>query len=171
MTEPKRLFTIGHSNQTLEQFLDLLTGAGVAAIADVRSQPMSRFAPQFNKDALSLALKARGISYLYLGRELGGRPKDAALTADGKPDYAERARAPAFLTGIAECLRASAERPTALMCAERDPAHCHRFHLIARHLTAQGVEVAHILGDGRLETQAEVEARLAGDTRQGDLFG
>jgi uncharacterized protein (DUF488 family) len=171
MTEPARLFTIGHSNQTLERFLDLLAAAGVTAIADVRSAPMSRFAPQFNKDTLGAALKARGLSYLYLGRELGGRPKDAALMAGEKPDYAKMARAPAFQAGIEDLLRASAERPTALMCAERDPAHCHRFHLIARHLAARGVEVAHILGDGCLETQAEVETRLAGDTRQGDLFG
>ena len=68
------IFTIGHSNHSLEDFLALLSKHRVTAVADVRSAPWSRFNAHFNRNALSAALKARGIHYVYLGRELGGRP-------------------------------------------------------------------------------------------------
>ena len=165
------LFTIGHSNHPPARFLELLARAEVTAVADVRSQPMSRWAPQYNKDALMSTLEACGIAYFYMGRELGGRPKEAALRTGAKPDYGKMAKAPAFRDAIARLKEECAKGKVALMCAEQDPANCHRFLLIARELAAQGVQIAHILPSGEIETQAETEQRLRGVTAQADLFG
>jgi uncharacterized protein (DUF488 family) len=165
------LFTIGHSNHSIARFLEMLAGAGVTAVADVRSQPVSRWAPQFNKEALMTTLEGCGLSYLFMGRELGGRPKEPALLTGGKPDYAKMARAPAFRDGLAELLKESARHRVAVMCAERDPVNCHRFLLIARHLAARGVAVSHILADGEIEQHSDTEHRMIGLKPQADLFG
>jgi uncharacterized protein (DUF488 family) len=165
-----RLLTIGHSNHALPRFLALLKGAGVTAVADVRSHPSSRFARQFNRRALADALAAEGIAYVYLGAELGGRPEEPALRRDGKPDYAAMAQTESFARGIARLLDGAARHRIALMCAERDPLDCHRFRLLARALAARGEEVAHILADGTIESQDAAEARAnPPDTK--DLFG
>ena len=165
------LYTIGHSNHPPTRFLELLARAEVTAVADVRSQPVSRWAPQYNKDALMSTLEACGIAYFYMGRELGGRPKEPGLRKGAKPDYAKMAKTAAFRDAIARLKEECTKGKLALMCAEQDPANCHRFHLIARELAAQGVEIAHILPNGEIETQAETEQRLRGVTAQADLFG
>lgn len=164
-----RILTIGHSNHALAQFLALLEGAGVAAIADVRSRPVSRWVPHFNRGALQAGLAERGISYLFLGRELGGRPDDPTLLKDGKPDYSAMARTPGFATGLARVIEASTTEMVALLCAERDPIDCHRFLLVGRELAARQVHVAHILASGGLESHADTERRARNNTPD-DLF-
>jgi uncharacterized protein (DUF488 family) len=165
------IYTIGHSNHPVTRFVDLLTAAEIGAVVDARSQPVSRWAPQYNMDALMSTLEALGIGYFFMGRQLGGRPKDAALLKNGKPDYARMAKSAPFQDGIAQLLKEGARQRVAVMCAERDPADCHRFLLIGRHLTAQGVPVRHILVNGGIETQSETEQRLLGVKRTEDLFG
>ena len=86
------VLTIGHSNHSLERFLALLQGAGVEMVADVRTTPASRRFPHFNKEALATALHAAGLSYLWLGRELGGRPADPTLFTDGTADFERMAK-------------------------------------------------------------------------------
>jgi uncharacterized protein (DUF488 family) len=169
MTEP-HILTIGHSNHALAKFLALIEVARVSRIADVRSRPVSRFVPHFNRKPLEMALAEHGISYLFLGRELGGRPEDPALVKNGKPDYALMARTPAFAEGLARVIEASANEKVALLCAERDPIDCHRFHLIARALAARQIGVAHILATGEIEPHAMTERR-ARNNAPDDLFG
>src|SRR5665213_1672795 len=70
-----RVLTIGHSNHTVEHFVSLLKAHSVQVVVDERSQPYSKYATQFDQEALKPALLSAGIRYLYLGRELGGRPK------------------------------------------------------------------------------------------------
>ena len=168
------IFTIGHSNHSLEDFLALLSRHRVTAVADVRSAPWSRFNSHFNRNALSAALKVQGIRYVYLGRELGGRPDDPALYDDGGHVRYERvARTRDFQAGVARVVRGAANHRIALMCAEKEPLHCHRTHLVARALHAEGVEVAHVLADGGLEHHARTMNRLtanAGGKPDGDLF-
>jgi uncharacterized protein (DUF488 family) len=164
-----RILTIGHSSHAFARFLELIQAAGVTAVADVRSRPVSRWVPHFNRQALQAALAEHGIGYLFLGRELGGRPDDPALMKGSKPDYAAMAHAPVFADGIARVIEASTTDRVALLCAERDPIDCHRFVLIARALAARGVDVAHILANGAIETQPETERR-AGTNPAGDLF-
>jgi uncharacterized protein (DUF488 family) len=169
MTEPN-ILTIGHSNHGLAKLLALIEGARISLIADVRSRPVSRFVPHFNRKPLEAALAEHGISYLFLGRELGGRPDDPALVRNGKPDYTLMARTPAFAEGLARVIEASAKEKVALLCAERDPLDCHRFHLIARELNARQIGVAHILSTGEIEPHADTERR-AHTIAPDDLFG
>ena len=172
MTAPQVL-TIGHSNHSLEAFLELLANHGVTAVADVRSAPFSRFCPQFNRDALSAALKDRGIRYTCLGRELGGRSADPACYRDGQIRYELLARTSLFRDGLAQIVDGAARHRTALMCAEKEPLDCHRTLLVARALAASGIAVAHILADGELEPHEKTLDRLLAQfdlSPTGDLF-
>lgn len=169
MTEPL-ILTVGHSNHPMDTFMALIERAQVSAIADVRSKPVSRFVPHFNRARLEAALAERSILYLSLGRELGGRPDDPKLWQNGKPDYAAMARTPAFLSGLNRVVEASAKDRVALLCAERDPIDCHRFRLIGRELMARRIAVAHILPTGEIESHADTEGR-ARQNAPDDLFG
>ena len=167
------IFTIGHSNHSLEDFLALLAGHGVAVVADVRSAPYSRFNPQFNRDAFVAALKARGIDYLYLGRALGGRPDDPACYEGGRVRYEIVARTSGFREGIARVVDEAATGRIALMCAEKEPLDCHRTLLVARALDDEGMAVAHILATGDLDLHAKAMDRLMARfdlDPAGDLF-
>lgn len=154
------VFTIGHSTHSIEAFVALLKQQGVTALADVRSAPFSRFNPQFNKDALARELKARGIKYVFLGRELGARSDDRSCYENGRVQYGRLARTDRFRQGLERVRRGAEEHRIALMCAEKEPLECHRTLLVARALDEQGVEVMHILGDGRLESHADAMERL-----------
>jgi uncharacterized protein (DUF488 family) len=154
------IYTIGHSNHSLRRFIDLLRGAGITAIADVRSTPYSRRHPQFNKEPLARALKDVGVAYVALGRQLGGHPQDPSHWIGPRPDYARMAQAPAFCEGLGRVLEGAKAYTVALMCAEREPLECHRCVLIARALAARGIEVRHVLADGVIEPQSATEERL-----------
>jgi len=155
---PRPLLTIGHSNHPTGHFLALLARHGVETVADVRSRPYSRFVPQYRKRTLAGILADAGIGYLFLGEELGGKPRRGDLAA--APDYAARIREPAFQDGIAQLLAAVQEARVALLCRERDPLECHRLHLICRHLAPERLDIRHILPDGRVEPQSATERRL-----------
>ena len=154
------ILTIGHSNHPLDLFLRLLSGHGVAVLADVRSAPYSRFNPQFSREPLATALDRHGIEYRYFGRELGGRPRDPACYEGGRVCYDRVAETASFREGVARVVDLAAQHRVALMCAEREPLDCHRTLLVAPALDSQGVEVQHILADGTLERQADAMSRL-----------
>jgi uncharacterized protein (DUF488 family) len=154
------ILTIGHSRHSLERFLSLLDAAQVTAVADVRSAPASRFSPQFNKNALAASLAQRGIAYLFLGKELGGRPERPELYTQGRADYEKMAAAAEFRAGLAQLLDAAERHRVAAMCAEADPLDCHRCLLVGRVLAEAGRDVAHILASGEIASQAEIEDRL-----------
>lgn len=166
-----KVFSIGHSNHPIEAFIALLRKAGIERIADVRSIPHSRFCPQFRREPLAAALSSAGIGYAWHGAALGGRPRGPSPARGGKPDYAAMSKRPEFRAELEKVLADAATRPTALMCAERDPLDCHRFHLIAVPLAGLGAAIVHVLADGSLETQASAEARLRRRKPQGNLFG
>ena len=166
-----QVLTVGHSNHAPEDFLALLAQHGVTALGDVRSAPWSRFNPHFNRKALSASLSAAGIAYVWLGRELGGRPDNPACYEDGDLRYDRLARTALYRQGIARVLRGAAEHRLALMCAEKDPLHCHRALLVSRSLEDEGLEIAHILADGSLEPHDSVMDRLLAARRpEDDLF-
>lgn len=156
------VLTVGHSNHPIDRFFDLVAGHGVNALVDVRTSPFSRFAPQFNKEALAASARERGLAYVFLGRELGGRPSDPRLVdANGVADYAGMARTAEFADGIARVMQGLGKGyRIALTCSERCPTECHRCLLVARRIGAEGVRTAHILFDGRREEQVETEARI-----------
>jgi uncharacterized protein (DUF488 family) len=151
-------FTIGHSNHTLEHFLELLEGQRIDVVVDVRSTPASAYSPQFSGDNLARSIRTSGRRYLFLGAELGGRPADPTLyDAEGHVRYDLLSRSPAFLEGIERLVRGVEAYRIAIMCGEEDPTSCHRRRLIGRVLGERRIEVVHIRGDGRIQTEAEIE--------------
>lgn len=169
---PQVIYTVGHSNLSIEQFLRLLAQHRIEVVIDVRSAPYSRYTPHFNHDALAATLAQEGIEHRYAGEYLGGRPKDPTCykngqVPDGKADYlklvdyAVVAQRPWYRKGLARLLEIAVAKNTALLCSEEDPHQCHRHHLIAQTLLEQGISVQHIRGDGRLE-----QARLLAEERE-----
>ncbi len=156
-----RLFTVGHSNQTLSQLIAQLQSQGVNAVADVRSMPLSRRLPQFNRPELEVVLPRHGLTYVFLGEELGAR-RDEPEAYDGLQAAYERvAQLPAFQRGLERVITGVTKGLTlSLLCAERDPLTCHRAVLVSRHLSNRGLDVQHIHGDGNLESHVALELRM-----------
>jgi uncharacterized protein (DUF488 family) len=166
------VLTVGHSTHSWERFATLLRKSNVTAVADVRTSPYSRHQPQFNRDHLSEGLRLDGISYVFLGKELGGRPSERRLYCEGVADYEKMAQTTEFGKGIDRIVEGSKKHRIALMCSERDPLDCHRCLLVSRALAKRGVRVSHILGAGDVVSHAEIENRLlklSGGTTD-DLF-
>ncbi len=162
MVEPKCniLYTIGHSNHTIEDFIALLKRYGVTCIADVRSAPYSRYCPQFNKGALAASLQAAGITYMFLGKELGARPDDLSCYEGVCVNFQHIAKREEFKRGLERLLAGTSRYRIALMCAEKDPLQCHRTILVARHIKRHNLCIKHILADGNIEDHIEAEHRL-----------
>jgi len=153
------VFTIGYATHTLAEFVSLLKRHGVNAVADVRSQPYGRVL-EFGREALALAMKTRGIEYVFLGRELGARRDEMECYVNGQAVYKRVAELPVFQEGLACLARNAAKYNIAVMCAEKDPIDCHRTVLICRHLRKLGFSIQHILADGSLEEHESTEKRL-----------
>ncbi len=169
----EHVYTIGHSTHSTEKLIQLLASHGVTALADVRSQPYSRINPHFNRESLRTEMKTAGISYVFLGRELGARPEDRACYIDGQVQYDVLARTALFQEGLTRIAQGISSHRVALMCAEKDPLMCHRTILVCRHLAAvRGVTARHILEDGRLESHEDAVTRLLAelDIPERDLF-
>ena len=154
------VYTIGHSTHSAEAFLALLRQHGVEALADVRSSPFSRFNPQFNREALEQFLKANGVRYVFLGKELGARSDDRSCYDHGRVQYSRLAQTALFQSGIGRVLKGAAKYRVTLMCAEKEPLECHRTLLVAKALAARGQRVLHIHADGHLETHEAAIERL-----------
>jgi uncharacterized protein (DUF488 family) len=143
------IYTVGHSNITVEWFVDLLRFQVIQMLVDTRSQPYSRYVPQFNRESLKTSLQYAGIAYLYLGDKLGGRPRNARYyRPEGTVDYDQLAEAPFYREGIERLKREAKGRCLAIMCSEADYRNCHRHNLITRSLVNEGVEVHHIVHSG-----------------------
>jgi len=156
----KELYTIGHSNHQIEKFIDLLKRHAISVVCDVRSQPYSRHNPQFNRETIQQRLKDQNISYVFLGAELGARSSDTSCTGSGKVQFNCLSQTSKFRDGIKRVNTGMDSYRVALMCAEKDPLLCHRTMLICRSLRNEGMFIKHILADGSVETNAEMEKRL-----------
>ena len=155
------LFTLGHSNQEMSDFLGTLLRHEIKVVCDVRSRPGSFRFPQFNREPLEARLTAAKIRYEFCGEQLGGRPLDPQFyLANGLVDYSKRRRAPTFIEAVDKAIALARERKTAILCAEEDPLHCHRFLLICPALVARGVAPVHLRRGGAAETQRDAEDRL-----------
>jgi uncharacterized protein (DUF488 family) len=155
-----RLYTIGHSNHDIDKFIALLKQHGVTALADVRSTPYSRYMPHFCQKPLKAALNKAGISYVFLGQELGARPDDQSCYVNGKALYERIAATEAFSSGIDRVMKGTRKFDIALMCAEKDPVTCHRAILVCQHLREQPLTINHILSNGELESHQHLEERM-----------
>jgi uncharacterized protein (DUF488 family) len=148
---PLQVFTVGHSNRSLDAFIAILKAHGIERLADVRTIPRSRHNPQFNAEALEGSLREVGISYTRLPR-LGGlrRPRkdsrNLAWRNDSFRGYADYMETADFETGLEELLALARKRRTAIMCAEALYYRCHR-SLISDALVSRGVETVHLMSD------------------------
>ena len=157
-SESPVIYSIGHSDHELEALIALLHRHGITTVVDVRSQPYSRWVPQFNRETLARDVEKAGMTYVFMGDTLGGRPSDPSLydsdEAEGRPDYERVATTPTFQTGLERLLEMACAGTVAMMCSEGDHRRCHRNLLITPNLLSREARVLHIRPDG--ET---VEAR------------
>lgn len=156
------LFTIGHTNHSHEEFLELLQANKITYLLDVRSTPFSQFTSQFNKDVIAAFLKKNSVNYSHMGKFFGARPMDKSLyTEQGYLDF-EKARASENFQKGLENVTLGLDKGfnIALMCTEKDPFDCHRAIMVARGFELKGIDVSHILPDGKIITQAELNNRL-----------
>jgi len=163
-----RVFTIGHSTRSWEDFLSLLREARVSTVVDVRRFPASRRYPHFGGPALARALAEAGIGYVH-ELDLGGRrgPREGspnvAWHVAAFRGYADHMSSDAFQAALARLRTLAAGERPAILCAEAVPWRCHR-QLIADALVAAGTPVTHVLGRGQLRPHelnpaAQVDAR------------
>lgn len=146
------LHTIGHGRRTLDDFLALLKRHDISAIADVRTTPVSRWAPWFNRAQLGQLLDDAGITYVFLGKELGGRPDDDSLyTIDGHVKYRAMSSTPMFISGFDRLVAGAEKYRLAVMCSESDHHDCHRNLLIGRVAANHEIAVLHITKSGEIE--------------------
>lgn len=157
------IYTIGYATKNITEFLSQLKRHNITAVADVRSVPFSKIFIDYHQHNIQLHLAEAGIRYAYLGEELGPRSKDDDHYDKRQINFSKLSKSQLFAKGL-QRLSKSYDKgfKVALMCAEKDPANCHRSLLIAYHM--QSVEsqwdVNHINHDGEIEKQEELETRL-----------
>jgi uncharacterized protein (DUF488 family) len=163
------IFSIGHGARDIETFLELLEGAGIRRLVDVRTAPGSRKHPHFGRDALAASVEARGIRYEWRGKALGGfrraspESRHVALRSAGFRGYADHMETDEFRAAIDHLIETSREVPTAIMCAESLWWRCHR-RMLSDGLTARGCDVLHIMERGKLHPHRLTNAaRIEGD--------
>lgn len=156
------LYTIGHTNHPLGYFLELLQKYNINYLLDVRSTPFSQYTSQFNKDCISEFLQSNGIRYCHMGKFFGARPLDKNLyTKENYLDFEVMRSSVLFQKGMDNVIKGlSAGNNVVLMCTEKDPIDCHRAILVARGFSLHGIDVNHILPDGTLQSQGELDERL-----------
>ena len=172
MNKETTIYTVGHSTHPIERFVELLQTAGITAIADVRSQPFSKYNPQFNRDALAEVLRNNNIAYVFVGKELGARSDDPTCYVQGQVQYGRLAKTAVFKAGLNRVMTGAQKYKIALMCAEKEPLECHRTLLVGRALYDQGTNVVHIHANGSIEPYNDAMIRLFGITGvpREDLF-
>lgn len=156
------VYTIGYAHHTQESFLKLLKQYNIQCVIDVRTMAYSKFHPQFNKEPLKYFLNSHGIFYKQMKEAFGiVRPESTLLNEEGYLDFNKVALLPEFKKGIEHMLRGVKQGyQIAFMCAEKAPCDCHRSTLVGRHMQERGCKVYHILSDGTIETQKELEREL-----------
>jgi uncharacterized protein (DUF488 family) len=154
------LYTIGYSSFTEVNFLHIIRQYHISAVADVRSQPFSKFKPEFNGEIIKSFLRENGIYYVFLGNECGARISAPECYINGKADYGLISNHPIFHSGLKRIVNGLSKHNIVLMCAEKDPIMCHRTILICKNLKNDIKNIEHILHNGDVETQSHIETRL-----------
>ena len=165
------VFTVGHSNRSEIDLIELLRRHEINTVVDVRSTPYSEWSPQFNRKAIAATLKGHDIAYSYLGDELGVRSDDpSCYDEENRVVYARLAATEQFRRGLRRVVKGAQQRKLALMCSEQDPIDCHRSIMLAFALDRLGIGSSHILhSDDKLETQKDLEERVLKLRNSGQL--
>ncbi len=163
------IYTIGYGNRSLEEFIEVIKQHGIEYLIDVRSVPFSRYKPEFSKTILSKQLSRHNIRYVFLGDELGGRPKGPSLNDnEGKVDYSKVRKTDFYRSGIDRLCKAfERQEVVALMCSEGKPENCHRSKLIGETLIGERkIKTLHIDENNNLVSHEKVIERVSGRGRQ-----
>lgn len=161
------VFTVGHSNRTIEAFVELLRAGDVRLVVDIRTVPRSRHNPQFDAAAMADELRPHGIGYARI-ESLGGlRGKSKTVPPEVNGfwvnasfhNYADYALSPEFRAGLNRLLGLAGEQRAAIMCAEAVWWRCHR-RIVADYLLHAGREVLHLMGEHRIEPARLTEAAV-----------
>ncbi|AYQ56966.1 hypothetical protein THERMOT_2317 [Bathymodiolus thermophilus thioautotrophic gill symbiont] len=157
----KQLHTVGHSIYEIEDFISLLKKNSINTIVDVRSTPYSKFASQYNREALKRYFKKNKIYYIFMGDLLGARYEDKSLLFDdGKVDFKKVQETKSFQDGITRLDKGITKGYNiSLMCSEKEAFDCHRFGLVSEFLTKNSIEVNHIYPD-KVVSQKILEQQL-----------
>lgn len=172
MTE-STIYSIGHGNKKIEDFIDELKSYDILYLLDVRSKPFSKWNPQFNQNALELELKNNGITYVFLGDTLGGLPDDrSCYDTNGKVVYDLIKEKDFFQNGLKRLITANEKHiKIAIMCSESKPEECHRSKLIGQELLKRKISLSHIVTDKKIKSQETVMLELTKGKGTVDLFG
>jgi uncharacterized protein (DUF488 family) len=154
-----RIYTIGHSNHEIKEFIQLLKMHGITAVCDVRSAPYSKYNPQFNRNSIKQSLGDADVEYFFLGDKLGAWIDDPTCYIDGIVQYDRVGKTKTFRDGLDWIKKESENYNLALMCGEKEPVGCHRMYLVCRHIRGE-FEIMHILADGNLENNRKAERRM-----------
>lgn len=147
-----KIFSVGYGNRNLKTFIEILKENEIQVVVDVRTNPISRFRPEYNKRVFEISLAENGIQYVHRS-ELGGKPSNQEFyNNNGKLDYDKLRKSIPYLQGL-DYVEAglSFGCRMVLLCAEQDYHDCHRYHLIGVDLAKRGWQVIHIGKAGELE--------------------
>ncbi|MDE2776006.1 MAG: DUF488 domain-containing protein [Chloroflexota bacterium] len=157
------IFTIGYGGRETDEFIALLNEYEIDTLVDVRSQPYSRFAPDFSKERLSAILSRNGIQYEFMGKSLGGRPADShcyTYSPQRKKKLLDAKKCESrdfYQRGISQLKRAlSIGRRIVIMCSELEPHECHRGYVLGKTLDSDEIAVTHIGRYGEPLSQSQI---------------
>ena len=172
--EMQTIFSIGHGNKTIEEFVSELHSYDIQFLIDIRSKPYSKFSQHFSQQPLKVLVEKEHIRYVYMGKELGGLPTHdyTCFTSDGKVDYDKLKEKDFFKEGLLRLLKAYSQGlKICIMCSESDPKECHRSKLIGEELKSFGITLQHIVGISKIKTQNQVISELTKGFGLVNLFG
>ena len=167
------IYSIGHGNKKIEDFLEELKSFEIQFLLDIRSKPFSKWNPQFNQNELKFKLEEKEIKYVWVGDTLGGLPKDrSCYDYNGKVVYDIIKEKDFFKEGLKRLTTANdKEIRIAIMCSESKPEECHRSKLIGQELLKKKISLKHIISDKLVKSQEMVMAELTKGKGAVDLFG
>ena len=171
----REIFTIGYSAFELEEFIKVLHKYKIDGVIDVRSNPVSAYFTDYDKNNLATSLEREEIFYDNYKEEFGARQNDKKFFTDGCLDFQKFMNSEQFQVGTSKVENLINEgHKLALMCAEKYPQNCHRCIMVARYFSDNDYLVKNILADGEYQTQADVEKILVNkyfkDAEQFSLF-
>ena len=156
------IYTIGHSNYTLERLIDMLNHYKIDVVVDIRGTPYSKYNVQFDKEALKYTLNKEGFVYIYMAKEFAAkRENKVSYNEEGYSDFEEVVKEEDFINGI-ERLKNGCRKgyKIVLLGAMQNPIRCHRAILLGRELIKNGFNLRHILDDYSLATQEDLEKEM-----------
>lgn len=167
------IYSIGHGNKDIKDFIAELKSFDIHFLLDIRSKPYSKWSPQFNQEALEIALKNNEIVYVYVGDTLGGLPEDrTCYDYNGKVVYDLIKEKDFFKQGLERLTTANEKRiKLAIMCSESKPEECHRSKLIGQELLRKNISLNHVISKKKIKSQETVMNELTKGNGIVDLFG